>query len=88
MSILPAVVYLLCFATSLACVALLVRSFIRGRQRLLFWTALAFVGLAANNLLLFADLVILPTTDLLAFRHLCNIATIAVLLYGFIWETD
>lgn len=88
MDILPAAVYLLCFATSLLCVILLVRSYVRSRARLLFWSALCFVGLAANNLFLFVDLVMLPMVDLLPLRHLSTLAAIAVLVYGFIWETE
>jgi hypothetical protein len=88
MEILPAAVYLLCFATSLLCVILLFRSYIRSRSRLLFWSALCFVGLAANNLFLFVDLVMLPMVDLLPLRHLSTLAAIAVLVYGFIWETE
>jgi hypothetical protein len=85
---LPAAVYLLCFATSVLCAILLVRSYIRSRTRLLFWTALCFAGLAANNLFLFVDIVVFPTVDLLPLRHLSTLAAIAVLLYGFIWETE
>jgi len=88
MEILPAAVYLLCFAASLLCVILLARSYIRSRARLLFWSALCFVGLAANNLFLFVDLVMLPMVDLLPLRHISTLAAIAVLLYGFIWETE
>ncbi|NJO34381.1 MAG: hypothetical protein HC869_15885 [Rhodospirillales bacterium] len=88
MDILPAAVYLLCSATSLLCVVLLVRSYLRSRARLLFWSALCFVGLAANNLFLFVDLVVLPLVDLSPLRHLSTLAAIAVLLYGFIWETE
>jgi hypothetical protein len=88
MEILPAAVYLLCFATSLLCVILLFRSYIRSRSRLLFWSALCFIGLAANNLFLFVDLVMLPMVDLLPLRHLSTLAAIAVLVYGFIWETE
>ena len=83
----PAVVYLLCAATSLCCLALLTRSYRQTRNRLLLWSALAFVGFAANNLLVFADLVLLPVSiDLLPLRNLTSLAAIGVLLYGFIWE--
>jgi hypothetical protein len=84
----PAIVYLLCAATSVCCLVLLTRSYLRTRNRLLLWSALAFVGFAANNLLVFVDLVLLPTTvDLLPFRNLASFGALAVLLYGFIWET-
>jgi hypothetical protein len=84
----PAAVYLLCAATSICCLILLTRSYLTTRNRLLLWSALAFVGFAASNLLVFIDLILLPATvDLLPLRHLTSFAAIAVLLYGFIWET-
>jgi hypothetical protein len=88
MRVFPAAVYLLCSATSLCCLALLTRSYLRTRSRLLLWSALGFVGFAANNLLVFIDLVLLPAEiDLLPLRNLTTLAAIGVLLYGFIWET-
>ena len=84
----PAAVYLLCFCTSLLCAVLLARSYRSSGARLLLWTALCFVGLAVGNLLLFIDLVLVPTIDLLPARQFVHLAAIAVLLYGFIWETE
>lgn len=84
-----AAVYLLCFATSLLCLILLVRTYVRKRTRLLMWTALCFVGLAINNLLVFVDVVLLPNSiDLVPLRNLTTLAALGVLLYGFIWESD
>ncbi len=83
-----ATVYMLCALTSLLCMGLLLRAFFRTRSRMLLWSALCFVGLAANNLLLFVDLVLLPETDLSILRHLTSLGALAVLLYGFIWETE
>jgi hypothetical protein len=84
----PAAVYLLCAATSLCCLWLLTRAYRATRNRLLLWSALAFVGFAANNLLVFVDLIVLPTSvDLLPLRYITSLAAIGVLLYGFIWET-
>jgi hypothetical protein len=84
----PAAVYLLCAATSLGCLWLLTRAYRATRNRLLLWSALAFVGFAANNLLVVVDLVLLPTSvDLLPLRYITSLAAIGVLLYGFIWET-
>ena len=51
-----AAVYILCFLTSAACALLLIRSYRRSRARLLLWSGVAFVALAANNLLLVIDL--------------------------------
>ena len=81
-------VYLLCFATSLACTWLLVRSYLRNRTKLLLWTAVCFVFLALNNFLVVADLVLLPDMDFRLARHLANLVGLATLLYGFIWELD
>lgn len=87
MAPIPALVYLLCLATSLCCLWLLVRSYRRTRSRLLLWSALAFVGFALNNLLVFVDLIILPTeVDLLPLRNLTSLAAVSVLLFGFVWE--
>jgi len=83
------IVFLLCFATSLLCLVLLARSYIQNGGKLLLWSALGFVFLAINNLLVVIDLVLLPNSiDLLPFRNLSSLAAVAVLLYGFIWETD
>jgi hypothetical protein len=84
-----AIVYLLCAITSLICMVLLGQAFRRTRSRLLFWSALCFVGLAANNALLFVDLVVLPATvDLQIPRLLTSLAGMSVLLFGFIWDVE
>ena len=88
-SVLQSLVYLLCMATSMVCLLLLVRAYQRSGVKLLLWSALCFVGLALNNFLLFVDVVLLPTSiDLLPLRHLTSIGAIGVLLYGFIWESE
>jgi hypothetical protein len=85
----PSVVYLLCFATSVACLVLLVRSYLKSRTQLLLWAALCFVGLALNNALLFIDVVLFPTeVSLQAWRHATALGAVLVLLYGFIFEAD
>jgi hypothetical protein len=82
-------VYLLCMATSVVCLILLARNYARSRMRLLLWSALCFVFLALNNLLLFIDVVVFPVeVDLLPYRQLTSLIGVGVLLYGFIWEAD
>jgi len=82
-------VYVLCFATSAGCGALLVRRYVRLRTALLLWTAACFVLLAVNSFLVIVDLVILPVDiDLRIPRLAVNLAAVATLLYGFIWEVD
>jgi len=82
-------VYFLCSLTSACCGWLLVRSYLHNRTKLLLWSAACFVLLALNNLFLFVDLVLLPTTvDLSPLRGILGFSAVATLLYGFIWELD
>lgn len=83
----PQTVYLLCALTSLVCTTLLWRAYGRSRTRLLFWSGLAFVGFAANNALLFVDLVVVPTAiDLSLLRAATAFVAVVVLLFGLVWE--
>jgi Family of unknown function (DUF5985) len=84
----PASVYLLCFATSAACALLLARSYRRGGARLLFWSGLCFLFLAANNLVVIIDLLVLPDVDFRLTRYLLALAALSVLLFGFIWDLE
>ena len=85
----PTIVYLLCFATSTACAFLLARNFFRTRARLLMWSALCFLLLAANNLLVVVDLVLLPQAVTLQLpRVALSLGAVAVLLFGFIWDME
>jgi len=83
---LEAVIFLLCVATSLICAWLLARAYRRNRTRLLIWSALCFALLAVDNLVLAADVLLLPTVDLTMLRLTVSLAAVAVLLFGFIWE--
>lgn len=89
MTWIPAVVFLLCLVTSIACAWLLFRAWREARTRLLLWSAAAFALLAVNNLLLVVDRLVVPTqVDLWPFRQLASLAAICVLLYGFITEGE
>ena len=82
-------IYLLCFLTAGVCTVLLLRGYWRSATRLLLWSALCFVFLALNNLLLFIDVVVFPVeVSLLPYRQLTGLIGVSVLLYGFIWEAD
>jgi hypothetical protein len=82
-------VFFLCALTSFVCMWLLVRGWRRTGTRLLLWSAVSFVFLAINNLLVFLDVVIFPTeVDLLPYRSAAALAAVAVLLWAFIWEAD
>ena len=81
--------YLLAVLTCLACTVLLFRGYARSGLRLLLWSALCFVGLAVNNLLVFIDLVVFPqSVSLLPWRHATSLVAVSVLIWGFIWEAD
>jgi len=86
--ILEIAVYLLCLGTSIVCAGLLVRSYLRTRTGLLFWSALCFVLLAVNSLIVVIDVLVLRSIDLTLWRQAASLAAICVLLYGFIWRTE
>jgi hypothetical protein len=86
--IFPAAVYLLCFATSVACAWLLARSYRQSGARLLLWSGLCFLFLALNNLVVVLDLLILPQVNLRAARLLLALAAVSILLFGFIWDLE
>jgi hypothetical protein len=83
---LEVIIYLLCVVTSLLCAYLLARAYQRSRTKLLVWTSLCFALLALENLLVAADVLLLPNTDLTSVRLLTSLSAVGVLLYGFIWE--
>lgn len=81
-------VYLLCLGASLLCTGLLVRSYLRTRTSLLFWSALCFVLLAVNNFIVVLDMLVLREIDLSVWRLFASLAAVCVLLYGFIWKVE
>jgi hypothetical protein len=83
-----AFVYILCALTSVLCAALLLRASHRSPSRLLFWSGYSFICLAAANILLFVDLVMVPNHDLLILRNVITLLGIVMLLYGLIWEAE
>jgi len=83
-----ALVYILCLLTSATCAYLLVRSYLSNRTRLLLFSAICFVFLAANNLIVVVDLLILPEVNFVPWRQLTALAGVMVLLFAFIWEIE
>jgi hypothetical protein len=75
-------VFALCALTSLACAVLLLRAYRAERVSLLLWTCLCFAGLAANNTLLFVEIML--GLDLTAERKLPALAGVVLLLHGLI----
>lgn len=85
----PATVYVLCFLTSSACALLLARRYRRSGAQLLFWSALSFLFLAANNFLVVVDIIVLGSSlSLQMWRLIASLAAVSVLLFGFIWRLE
>ena len=87
-SLIPTLVYLLCFLTSGACAYLLARNYWRTGTRLLMWSALCFFLLALNNGVVFLDALVFPAIDLAIPRLVLSLAAVSVLLFGFIWDLE
>jgi hydrogenase/urease accessory protein HupE len=81
-------VYALCMLLSIGVAALLWRHYRRTGSRLLFWSALCFVGLTINNLLLVIDKVVLPGSDLSLARQVVALGALALLLFGLTYEDE
>lgn len=80
-------IYVLCALTSLGCALLLLRQYTRTRTRLLAWSTVCFVGLAANNLIVLLDLVVVPATDLSLLRGAIVLLSVSTLAAGLVWES-
>lgn len=85
---LPALVYLLCFLTAAICAVLLARRYFAVPTPVLLWSTACFVFLALTNLLVVVDRVLLPEMDLRTERLVLALLSVAVLLFGFIWEAE
>ena len=89
MNAFKAVLFVIVLLTSFACMVLLFRAYLDSRLRILLWSALCFVGLTVNNLLLFVDLVLLPeSVDLRVYRNAAALVGMLFLIYGFIRESE
>jgi hypothetical protein len=81
-------VFILSAITALLCSLLLFRSYFNNGARLLLWSALCFVALTADNVLLFVDTTLLfPDVEVLKLtRKLITLSGLALLIYGLIWD--
>jgi hypothetical protein len=84
----PTTVYLLCFATSAACAVLLARSYFSSRARLLLWSSICFLFLAANNLVVVVDMLLIPEVSFRLLRLMLALCAVSVLLFGFVWDLE
>lgn len=81
-------VNLLAAFTSLLCAVLLLRGYRRGKRKLLLWSGLCFAGLSLSSALIFVDLIILPNVDLFPLRLATTAISMALLVFGLIWESQ
>ncbi|HVB35917.1 MAG TPA: DUF5985 family protein [Candidatus Acidoferrales bacterium] len=81
-------VYVLGILITSSCGVLLLRGYVRAKKRLLLWSSLCFFGLALSNVLLFIDLVMLPSVDLYLWRLSAAAIAMMFLMYGLIWEGE
>ena len=88
MSAVNLVLLSLAVLTSIACMVLLFRAYATSGVRLLLWSALCFVFLSLNNVLVFFDLAVFPEIDLRPLRLIAVLVGILFLLYGFILEAE
>ena len=82
----PGLVYVLCAATCLLCAVLLLRGYGKNGVRLLLWSGLCFLGLMVENLMLYADVVLVPEVDLSLWCKIPGLAALVILLFGLIWD--
>ena len=85
---LAGLVYLLGALVTALCAVLLLRGYARSRSRLLLWSGLCFIGLTVSNALLFVDLRILPDVDLYMWRLATAAASMLLLVYGLVFESE
>lgn len=79
------IVFFLCAVTSVICATLLVRAYRKNRNALVFWCAIGFAGMAANNVILIFDKFVVQT-DLLLFRTGSLMIGLLLMLFGLIWN--
>jgi hypothetical protein len=83
------VVDILCALTAITCALLLGRAYLRTKTRLLLWSTLCFLFLAANNILLSIDFVILGDDVTLAVpRAVTSLIAIILLVFGLLWDAE
>ena len=85
-NMIAAIVYCLCALTSWTCAVLLLRAYRVSRSRLLFWSGNAFCIFGVSNVLLFVNLIVVPTVDLCAPAQRCDPGGPRSPAVGIFWE--
>ena len=79
--------YVLNTVVCLICTIFLVRAWTASRSRLLLLSAICFLMLTLNNVIIFVDVLVGPDVDLGILRAASALAGFSVLLFGLIWES-
>ena len=82
-----AAVFILTCVTTLLCAVLLLRGYAHSRMRLLLWSGLCFAGLSIHYLFVISDLLLFPKIDFYSYRTGSAAISMALLIYGLIWES-
>ncbi len=80
------VITCLCALTALLCAILSFRGYARSKYKLLLWSGLCFAGLALSNLVMVADVYLLPNYNLGQLRLPLGLLAMLVLIYGLIFN--
>ena len=80
-------VYLLCAATCLLCAVMLLRGYARTGVRLLLWSGLCFLALMLDNIMLYVDVVVVPSVNLVIVRKIPGLIGLVLLLFGLVWDS-
>lgn len=81
------IVYILCALLSATCAILLYLGYKKNKFRLLLWSSIGFSGFAVNNILLFVDIIMVPSTDLLIFRTIPALIGMMIMVYGLVSDS-
>lgn len=81
-------VYVLCMLTSLMVAILLLRAYTRTGARILLWSALGFIGLCLNNVMLVLDTMVVQHVNLGPYRNIPALIGMGLMLFGLIWKSD
>ena len=84
----PGLVFILCAAASLLCAVMLFRGYARTGVRLLLWSGLCFIGLMLDNIMLYVDLIVVPTFSLALWRKVPGLIAIMLLVFGLVWDSE
>jgi len=81
-------VYGLCALTAFLCAWLLLQAWRRSHYRPMLWGGLCFAGLTLNNIAVIVDKFVLTDMDLSLWCSAIALTSMAILLYGLIWDSE